>query len=343
MLPARADVPDEARLCRASNVPVALHPGAPQTEHIYAELCLPQGKQTSTVQLLVHGITYDHTYWDFPDPTGKTDRYSYVDSALAAGFATLNIDRIGNGKSSHPAGNEVTIDSNAFVIHQLTQALRSGSIASPAGAQRFKKVVLVGHSYGSWVSWYVGSDYRDVDGIILSGISHSVNPIGSLPGFSALVHPAPTDPAFSEKIHDFQYLTTRPGTRYDAFYRPGNIDPAVLARDEATKGTVTVEELINFPTILSRPLDITVPVLLVNGTDDGLFCGHRIAGIIGGTDCSTAASLAQQERPLLGKNLPSLDSWVLPGAGHDLNTVLEAKQWFDVAQAWVGKRFGDPR
>jgi hypothetical protein len=41
-------------------------------------------RQPATVQLLVHGASYDHLYWNFPYGGGY---YSYVDAATAAGYA----------------------------------------------------------------------------------------------------------------------------------------------------------------------------------------------------------------------------------------------------------------
>jgi hypothetical protein len=71
----------------------------------------PAGK---TVQLLLHGSTYARYYWDFPY---QTAHYSYVRAATNRGYATFNLDRIGNGASDHPDGNLVDINSNAFVVH----------------------------------------------------------------------------------------------------------------------------------------------------------------------------------------------------------------------------------
>ena len=83
--------------CQALRVPVAVDgvPGA----RLYGELCRPTG-QARAVQLLVHGASYNHLYWNWPlDPA----RYSYVRRALAAGYATFNVDRLGAGASTRPA------------------------------------------------------------------------------------------------------------------------------------------------------------------------------------------------------------------------------------------------
>ena len=118
-----------------------------------------------TVHLAVHGATYSHLYWGWPY---QPETHSYIDHLLAAGYAVFTFDRIGTGQSSHPAGASVTIDVNAFVVHQLVRALRSGS----TGKTAFKRVVLVGHVAGIDGGLAEASTYHDVDGVVLSGISH---------------------------------------------------------------------------------------------------------------------------------------------------------------------------
>jgi hypothetical protein len=49
--------------------------------------------------ILASGFTYDHQYWDLPVDGGK---YSFVDAANRAGYATLNLDRLGLGSSDKP-------------------------------------------------------------------------------------------------------------------------------------------------------------------------------------------------------------------------------------------------
>ncbi|AHH98139.1 alpha/beta hydrolase [Kutzneria viridogrisea] len=312
--------------CREVDLPVSLTRGQAAGEHVHGRLCQPAGSHPRTVQLLLPGLTYDHTYWDLPDRE-DTGRYSYTRAATAAGAATFALDRIGTGASSHPTGLAVTVDSNAFVVHQVVAALRSGAV-DPAG---FGSVVLVGHSYGSWVSWYEASDYQDVDAVVLSGISHQINltaPVRLLPNF----YPAALDHAFTGRGLDPTYLTSQPGQRYMMFADPAPVDPALRAYDEAHKQTVTAGEIANFPLILVRPLDIRVPVLLVNGTEDRLFCG-----VPGGADCSSAQALTAAERPRLGGRVPSVDAFVLPGSGHDLNEAPNARDWFAVAQRWIAR------
>jgi pimeloyl-ACP methyl ester carboxylesterase len=198
-------------------------------------------------------------------------------------------------------------------------------------AVAYDRVVLVGHSYGSWTSWIEATRYADVDAIVLTGVSHRMPLATALPKARNL-YPAILDPQFGLASGlDPTYITTVPGSRYELFYEPAPVDPAVLAYDEATKQTMTLGELSAFPAILYTPLDIRVPVLLVNGTDDQLFCNAAA----GGTDCSSAEALLAAEASKLGTDVPRVDAYVLPGAGHDLNPMLNAEDYFAETQAWI--------
>jgi pimeloyl-ACP methyl ester carboxylesterase len=116
------------------------------------------------VQVLVHGAVYSHVYWDFPY---QPEKYSYVRRANAAGYATLNIDRIGIRNSSHPPAASVTLQSNAAVVHQAITALRAGALGTT-----FEKVVTVGHSYGTLTTMLEAEVYDDIDAFMPTGILH---------------------------------------------------------------------------------------------------------------------------------------------------------------------------
>src|SRR5688572_30365472 len=46
-----------------------------------------------TLQVAVHGATYDHAYWDFPSVNGEN--YSYARYMANRGYAVLALDQIG--------------------------------------------------------------------------------------------------------------------------------------------------------------------------------------------------------------------------------------------------------
>src|ERR1041384_2179831 len=173
-------------VCRDLEVPVTL---GSLPARVHGRLCHPQSGPSGTVQLLLHGGTYNHTYWDFPY---RVERYSYVRAAARQGYSRLNIDRVGYGQSSAVPSAALTGSSQANAVHQIVGALRHGAI----GGIPFPKVVLVGHSLGSGVSILEAATYQDVDGVVLTGAAHPFTPHAVAHGFVGHFQPAFLDPHF---------------------------------------------------------------------------------------------------------------------------------------------------
>jgi pimeloyl-ACP methyl ester carboxylesterase len=307
---------------------VALASGQAARYTIFGELCLPPGinrQRVPTVHLAVHGATRSHLYWGWPY---QPDTYSYVDHLLAAGYAVFAIDRIGVGQSSHPAGASVTIDVNAFVVHQLVWALRSGSIGKTA----FQRVMLVGHSLGSITSLAEASAYHDVDGVVLTGISHFSPSATSL---LELLVPANRDPRVTARSLDDDYLTTPPGSREASVHSTPvtDADPQVVALDEATKETVTRGELTTMDAVLAPETSsaINVPVLMVTGQFDPGVCGGGIS--ICASSEASAVAFAVAEAPFFAPEA-CLQTIVIPNAGPDLNLERSAPETYAAIRAW---------
>lgn len=308
--------------CQSYNVNnLALGAGQPANNTIYGELCNPATGPSHTVQLLVSGATYGHLYWDWPQ---NPSLYSAVRYFTAAGYSTFNIDRIGIGNSSHPLSSDVTIDANAYVIHELVGQLRSGTI----GGVSFSHVILVGHSLGSLiVTAEAGTHQQDADGVVLTGDLHMFN-FNQFALFQSDLIAANTDPSGRFASLDAGYLTTAPGTRGSLFYyKPGTFsDPNVIASDEQTKQTGTTGELAGLANLPSTAL-IDVPVLLVVGQEDAFFCGS------GAVDCSSSTSVYQEESPYFS-SAAHLQVQVTPNTGHDLNLHLTAPLTYATMITW---------
>ena len=346
---AASTAPDNDRVCETSRVRVDLQPGivvAPGSDlgltfdqevsrqYLWVKLCLPAGRVPRGVQVLVHGITYDHRYWNIADPDDPdANTYSWEYHANRAGYATVAIDRLVSGPSSHLLSTFVDITSNSTALHNLVQALRAGEVPAPNGHRvAFSEVALVGHSGGSVTSMIEASRFQDVDAVILTGFSHKMN-VDAVLNIAASSYPAVLDPQFAGSPLDPGYQTPRPGTHRSLFYAPGtDVDSRIIERDEATKGTYTLEEIDNLPLVLSTRLKIDVPVLLVNGTLDGIFCSQSLLDL--GTDCSSEARIVAQERPYF-PDAPSLRSILIPGLGHDLCAFRQARSAFHGANSWL--------
>ncbi len=288
--------------CIEQRLSVSLAPGAPADASVVGALCWRGALAGKTVQLLVHGATYNRSYWDFPY---QQPLYSYVEAAALSGYATFNLDRIGAGASDRPPSAAVTVDSNAWVIHQVVQALRSGAVQS----EHFRKVILVGHSFGSTMVVAAASQFPgDANGVILSGFLHNQNPAAQAP---ASIWPVQLDPQFAGQPYPLGYLTTRPGTRAAIFYSLQTADPNAIALDEQTKDTVTDATLAGAPRNLSlESLGIRVPVLVVVGELDDIFCGGLV-------NCSDSAAVHTHESRYFSPEA-CLQTAVIPQTGHVL-------------------------
>ncbi len=302
-----------ARTCQTYTLPVRIADPGPADQTLWGRLCYPGTARPRTVQLLVHGATYNHLYWDFP--VGG-DAYSYAGEATAAGYATFDVDRIGAGHSSHPPSGRLTMQASAVALHDAVTALRSGGLDGHA----FSRVAWVGHSMGAALAWYEIPRYHDVDAAILTSALHGTsNPEGI-----DVFHPAVQDPKFADSGLDSGYLTTRPGRR-DYFYDPATTDPAVLAADEAAKDVVAFTPGPDPAT----PYDITVPVLLVYGAGDRALCPAATE-----YDCGDPASVLAFESRFY-KPQAHLDVRMIPHTGHNVALSTTAPAGAAVMLGWL--------
>lgn len=298
-------------------------------ETMYGQLCMPAGRAPTTVQLLVHGATYNHLYWDFPY---QPERYSYQRDMARHGYATFAVDRLGAGRSSKPPSVTLIASVEAASMHQVIRQLRAGQVARV----HFDRVILVGHSTGSGVATLEAATYHDVDGVILTDTAHRVSPLEAVKGVTVYTYPVILDPQLRENGSDPLYITTRPGIRGPVFYAIDDADPQVIATDEATKDQVS---LLGFGLVLglgqevptSRGID--VPVLLGVGERDFAFCGF-LSG-----DCSSAEALRKQEAPYFSP-AAQLATFVLPRSGHSIALHKNADVYRDVTRAWLHSHFG---
>nr|WP_249228193.1 alpha/beta fold hydrolase [Kutzneria sp. CA-103260] len=295
---------------------------------ISGQLCVPDGAVPSAVQLLVHGGTYNRTYWDLPY---QPDQYSYQRDMAEHGYATFAVDVLGAGQSSHPLSLPLTVWAEAEALHEVIGQLRAGAV----GGTRFGKVVIVGHSVGSGIVASEASTYKDVDGVILTGVTH----IPSLPalGLGAALGLVPAFLSSVQNPGDPLYFTTKPGARGPLFYNTADADPDVIAADEATKDQVSVPGMGTvavFGIVVPVTLGIDVPVLQAVGQDDVLFCG-----LLALRDCSSASALRAQEAPFYSA-AAKLSVYVLPDAGHSIALHRNAGDYRDATRAWLVSQLG---
>jgi pimeloyl-ACP methyl ester carboxylesterase len=327
-----------ATACKKLQFNVTLTPTAVTRYPVIGWLCSKPGLIGRTVQVLLPGSSLSHLYWDFPF---RPQQYSYVHALTNAGYATLNLDRLGSGASGLPPGGLVTVDTSAYVVHQIVHSLHSGRASQSA----FGKVILVGYSTGSAVAVMEASRYADVNGVILTGLFHTFAPSAAV--FGTLSSPAAADHKFAHRALPAGYETTLPGTlAAGSLYTP-NADSSVIKLMEAEKDIAPSGEDAGFASVVTTPAivqNISVPILSVVGQHDAYFCTapscpeaqsepaaydcrRQGAGVLGiaATVCAPAAEV---------------ELVVYPNAGHALNLQRNAPGWFAIARRWLDRHFG---
>jgi pimeloyl-ACP methyl ester carboxylesterase len=275
--------------CRGQYLPVTRYPGDPAQHRVFGEFCRPARLTPSTpVQLLLHGATYDHKYWS---------RYARL--AATRGFATLNLDRLGYGRSDHPDPMTLDLPAAGYVAHQVVNLLREGRFGP-----RFHQVVLNAHSLGGLIA-YDTAHRGGVTAMIISGmptVEHR-RLAAPFPPF----YPAEQDPKFASRGWPTGYLTTMPNTRTEMFHYPGTYTPAVQYLEEAWKDTVPEPELLAIGT---PPTPVNVPTLSVLGAHDMFYCEETC---------------------------PPVDA-TIPNAGHSINVSKDAPTFYELTFDWLASR-----
>ena len=304
-------------------IPVRLRPGG-LTYKAVGTLTYRGDPAGTPLLLLLSGGGYGPVYFDFPY---QPETYSFVRAAADEGYSTFNLSRIGIGPSSRPPGRRVDTDSNAYVVHQVTEALRNEERIGTT----FGPLVTVGHSMGSVMAVAHAVTYPDdIDGIILTGMLHNTNPT-----YTEQVRdrskPAIFDRRFFLRIWDFTYFTSKPGMRNEMFYYAATTDPDVVAADEATRETLTLGEIITVARFDGqRTLDIQVPTLIVNGDRDFTSCGGKI-------DCADISSVVEYENRFFSP-AADLEVYLPKDTGHVVNLHRTAPETYRTIAEWLDRK-----
>ncbi|KAM7207174.1 alpha/beta-hydrolase [Naviculisporaceae sp. PSN 640] len=309
----------------------------PRTENVTANytigatFCQPApGKKSNKVVLLAtHGIGFDKSYWD-PALEDK-DRYSFVDHAISKGYSVFSYDRLGIGSSTRASGYVVQQSNQLEILKVLARKVRSGGKdVLPKGFGKPSKVVLLGHSYGSALSYLAVSDEPElVDGVVLTGFSLNI---------STSYQGAPLIAGFVPRIANLQeekwkdldsgYLATVDGNSSAViFFQQGDYDPAVVDFASANQEPFAVMELS-----AGRDFSINPPVtfkgaaLIITGKFDWPFCAGDCGG---GVLEHPGSEFFSSARPF--------KSIVYPKAGHGINFHLNAKGSFKAITDFLGE------
>ncbi|KAF3016256.1 hypothetical protein E8E14_012683 [Neopestalotiopsis sp. 37M] len=275
--------------------------------------CEPENKPTG-VQVLVHGIGFDRSYWDFP---ANNYSNSYVDAALAQGWATFAYDRPGIGQSAHgDPVNEIQSFLEVEVLVAITKLLRDG-LYGPTPA--YKKVVHVGHSFGSIQVYALADQHKELtDGICLTGFSQngSYNTEFQLGGNFVQAN---TIPHLSDYADGYFASGSESGVQSN-FFAPGDFEPEFLEAAYNASQPVTVGELLTLAAPVSVINHYDGPVKIVTGDLDIPFCGGN---------CSVSSPSIPQSAVQFFPEAAYFKTYIVPGAGHGLNLEKSAPDTFD--------------
>ena len=258
------------------------------------------------LQVLVHGGTYNHKYWDVPTINGHS--YSYARFMAEEGYALLAIDQLGTGESSKPSGDFVTLNETASSLHQVLAQMRSGD--NPLG-YAFQQIILVGHSFGSINSILVQATYHDADALVVTGLGH-------------VPHELPIPPELIAALLQFPYFPLPPEARSALFYNAAAADPDVINYDNLnladllTRGQLFTTFAAIFNPAADHVGSVTGPVLVQLGEFDALWPSLYAGGEA--AFWTSASSVTVQS---------------LPEVGHSFNTHLDNKRGWKLINNWI--------
>lgn len=337
--PPFAPFPDQYAATSFANFVTLRTPSVPQvnlsslttTFNISAEYCTPAvaGPNSSTLQILTHGLGFNRSYWDFYLPNATNDaEYSYINRITGAGYSTLSWNRLGIEPSTiADPYKHIQAPVELATLVSLTLLARAGNISQVPIP---KKVVHVGHSWGSVLSLGLASVAPQLtDGVVLTGFS-GVNQYQLLFVASSSFHIASENAPkrFPAKQYSTGYLTwaDKAANQY-AFLEYPYFDPAVLDRAEATKYPFTIGEFLSISAIPSTAPNFKGPVLFLAAEADLIFCGSNCTGLYGADSVTVEAFNGSS----------SVETYIQPRVGHGINLHKNATGAYDVVLDWASR------
>lgn len=296
-------------------------------------LSVPPKRTMDALLILIHGGVYTHAYWDMPY---KPEIYSCVQWAYERGISTLNLDRLGNGESSHPSGKELTLAVHAESLKQIIDAVRSEGVLG----HRFKRLITVGHSMGSLTAGLTQATYGNADAVVLTGLT-GVNVVDisdrpeSVEGMLTMFRPVSEEPLFDLRSgqYDEDYYCMPLSTRKRMFFHIPSVEQEIIDLDFNTQGTQTLGESQSCGMAYDSILRMQGPVLVEMGEFDTFFMGSETTGFKDANlvrDASRAHAEAIAKAPA---NFTVAD--MFKNCGHNLAQHPNAHQSYEVMVKWI--------
>jgi pimeloyl-ACP methyl ester carboxylesterase len=227
---------------------------------------------TPTLQLLVHGLSYNKTMWN---GYGLSDgMYDWQAFATKQGYHTLAFDRLGHGENPQRPDplNVVQGSLSTEIVHRLIESIKCRR-DNPLG-RKFDTLVYVGHSYGSLMGAALTAHYpHDVDALVLTGYSFPNFDASSFANAEILPAARKTSKSsIFDRSLPLGYITFgRESERESGFYA-GRYDKDVALVDYEYGDQWTTGETGNFGFLSIPPVNYTGPLFIATGVQDVLFC-----------------------------------------------------------------------
>lgn len=283
--------------------------------------CLRKGLKNRTLQVLVHGFTYNHTYWDTMRINGVD--YSYARFMANQGFDVLALDLLGTGASSVPDGDLLTLDESASALAQVLTSLRSKK-NNPIN-EGFQKVALVGHSVGTVTAVFtLGMDPDAAEVLVATGWSYAPHEVLLDPMLIELALGGPDS-----------FIRFPPEERERLFYFLDSADLDVIAFDNANladqfprgiliQGLPLLQALALGDIEQFRVDQVAVPVLIQLGEFDLMIAPPRFPDL---------------ERELYAGS-SDVTVQILAAMGHSFNLHVNNLQSWTRIDQWIEQRLG---
>lgn len=310
LAPATSMGSDEVRVDEITfDVSNPLTPGTSNTVrgHIYR----PMGSATcsSSVMLLVHGLSYGEWGWDFPV---RPETYSVARALAERSYPVVAIDLLGYGASDRPNGYTLTVQSYAAMTDQIVATLRE--------EHGFEHVGLMGHSAGTEISELAAGIFGSADVLVATAYHHFPS--------ERIVREFFTGDMTRAAQDDYEYFGGTPENRLEYMFFAENAEADVMQTDTAMANLTPSGEIFSIgaqPSRFTVEL-IDVPVLLVLAEHDALF-----------PPVNMDQDVASLELGLFASS-PDVSLMIVPDAGHSFHLHRNAPATNAAIADWLDAR-----
>ncbi|KAL6875982.1 alpha/beta-hydrolase [Trichoderma longibrachiatum] len=295
---------------------------------ISGRFCIPSTPRNGENILMIasHGVSFSKGVWD---PAYRPDEFSFVDAALAKGYAVLAYDRLGAGQSSLPdAYDDLQVPLQGEVLRALKIFSLDGNIVQAAerlgGSSSIKeytadKVVHVGHSYGSIITnWFLARYGSLSAGAVLTGFLIDNQFANLKVEIADLAYAPEHNPAlFANRTSGYLAFGSVAALQADSFKKE-TLDPNVLTLwNDSFDAWYWSWDLVE---------DFMGPLQIFVGENDFAFCAGQCAGTFNMTQLHG-----------IYPNVKDLDVYLQPNTGHVVQLSLNATAGYRVIFSFLEK------